>query len=86
MRLSHWIIAVLLSGLGSGVEAASDKTTTGTVLALDPARCTVTLDDKSAYQFGAHCDLSKLKIGEKMVIIWRQSGDLRQAVQIFVSG
>ena len=85
VRLSRLTIAALLSVTLGGANAASDRTATGSVLGLDSAKCTITLDDRSAYQFGQHCDFSKLKVGEKIAIIWRQNGDLRQAVQVFVS-
>lgn len=84
------IIPLLLLTLGcwpwSGVDAASDKTATGAVTALDPTKCVVMLEDKNAYQFGTRCDFSKLKIGEKIIILWRANGGGREAVQVFVSG
>lgn len=86
MRICRLLLAVLTCSLGSGVYAASDKTTSGAVTALDPAKCTVTLDDKNLYEFGARCDFSKLKIGEKIIILWRATGADRKAVQVFVSG
>ena len=86
MRVSYLILVAILGTVASGTDAASDKTTTGAISALDPARCTVTLDDKSAYQFGTRCDFSKLKVGETIVIIWRQNGGSRQGVQVFVPG
>jgi hypothetical protein len=57
----------------------------GAVAALDTTKCVVVLDDKTAYQFGPHCDFSKLRVGEKVAIIWRARGNAREAVQVFVA-
>lgn len=52
------------------MKPAAPLTATGAIVAVDPKACTVTLD-KTAYHFGAHCKISKLKVGEKVTITYK---------------
>jgi Cu/Ag efflux protein CusF len=78
-------LPLVVAMLTAPVAAASTTTTKGAIKSLDSAACTVTLRDNTTYQFGKHCNLSKLKIGEQIAIVWKQTGATRSAVQVFVA-
>lgn len=62
-------------GATSVAMAATPTTTNGAIKSLDAKACTVTLDNKTMYQFAPKCDFSKLSVGEKVAITWElQSG------------
>lgn len=65
--------------------AAGTTTTKGSVKSLDPKACTVTLTDNTTYQFGKNCNLTKLRLGEQIAVVWKQTGTVRSAVQVFVA-
>lgn len=80
-------LALLLPFLIAAPALASSTTTTkGAVKKLDTTACTVTLSDNSTYQFGKRCNFGKLKLGEQIAIVWKQTGTTRSAVQVFVAG
>ena len=88
MIVSVFRIAVLpLVLIGLAVPALASTTTTskGTIKGLDGSTCTVTLSDNTAYQFGKHCNFAKLRLGEQVAIVWKQAGNSRWAVQVFVA-
>ena len=60
-------------------------TAKGDIKSLDGKACTVTLSDNFVYQFGKGCSLAKLKVGEKVAIVWTLRDNVRQAVQMFVA-
>jgi len=62
--------------------AATGTTTSGVIKSMDAKTCSVTLANKSVYQFGANCDLSKLKAGEKVAITSVKNGKINAASAI----
>lgn len=58
------------------------KLARGTIKLIDAKACTVTLTSRNVYQFGAGCDFSKLKVGERVSIKWLTKGKLRDATTI----
>lgn len=74
---------LLVASLGaSSVAMAASETATGTIKALDAKACTVTLDNKTVYQFAAKCDFSKLLVGEKVTITFEKKGTVDDASKI----
>lgn len=81
------VIALILVMIASAAPslAAGTTTTKGSIKGLDPKACTVTLSDNTTYQFGKNCSLAKLRLGEQIAIVWKQTGTDRSAVQVFVA-
>lgn len=79
------MLPLALMALASPALASSTTTTKGAIKVLDATACTVTLSDDSTYQFGKHCNFSKLKPAEQIAIVWKQMGTARSAVQVFVA-
>ncbi len=76
---------MVLMSLGTSPALAATTTAKGDIKSLDGKACTVTLSDSTAYQFGKGCNLAKLKVGEKVAIVWTLRNNVRQAVQMFVA-
>ena len=79
------LMLAAVASLAMSPALAATTTAKGDVKSLDGKACTVTLSDNFAYQFGKNCNLSKLKIGEKIAIVWTLKNNVRQAVQVFVA-
>ena len=62
---------------------AAPLTVTGAVTAVDTKACTTTVN-KVAYHFGAHCQISALKVGETVTITYKVSGKLDWITKIVV--
>lgn len=74
---------MLVASVGASSMALAAATTAhGTIQSLDAKACTVTLADKAVYQFGAKCDFSKLKAGEKVAITYTAKGKVNEATAI----
>ncbi|WP_421761832.1 DUF1344 domain-containing protein [Devosia sp.] len=74
---------VLVASIGaSSMAFAAATVTDGAIASMDAKACTVTLADKSVYQFPAKCDFSKLKAGEKVAITWAANGKVNDATLI----
>ncbi len=76
------LLLIASLGASSVAMAASPTTTKGVLQAMDAKTCTVTLADKSIYQFAPKCDFSKLKAGEKVAVTWTLNGKINQASAI----
>lgn len=79
------IVLAALASLAAAPALAATTTAKGDIKSLDAKACTVTLSDNFAYQFGKNCNFSKLKLGEKIAIVWTLKNNVRQAVQVFVA-
>ena len=67
------LVTVAMVASSAAMAATMNQTTTGVIKALDTKACTVTLDDsKDVFHvhFKKTCDLSKLKVGEKVKVTW----------------
>ena len=74
---------MLVASVGaSSVALAAPSTAHGAIQSMDAAKCTVTLADKSVYQFAPKCDFTKLKAGENVAITYTLSGKVNQATAI----
>lgn len=75
----HRLVLVSLASLllAGSADATSTTTTKGAIIKLDGGN--------SAYQFGKSCNFSKLKLGEQIAVVWKQAGNARVAVQVFVA-
>ena len=70
-----FLIVASLGASSVAMAAATPTTTAGAIKSLDAKACTVTLDNKTMYQFAPKCDFSKLHVGEKVAVTWElQSG------------
>lgn len=75
--------AILLSvALASSAFAATTQSSKGAVKYLNTAERTVTLDNNMVYKLPASYDATKLKIGEKINIIWEMKDGAHQAETI----
>ena len=79
------VLPLVLVALAVPALAAATTTSKGAIKGLDSTACTVTLADNTTYQFGKHCNFAKLKVGEQIAIVWKQAGNSRSAVQVFVA-
>ena len=86
MGMIRALLLTLALVLAGPAVASTTTTTKGAVKKLDTTACTVTLADNTTYQFGKHCNFGKLKLGEQIAIVWKQTGTTRSAVQVFVAG
>ncbi|MEP7241321.1 MAG: DUF1344 domain-containing protein [Devosia sp.] len=75
------MLVVVSLGLSS-MAMAADSSATGAIKALDAKACTVTLADNTVYHFGAKCDFSKLKVGDKVTVTFTKAGDTDNASKI----
>jgi Cu/Ag efflux protein CusF len=67
--------AVLVASVGlSGLAMAAPATTMGTIKSIDAAAKTLTLNDGTLYGLPTGFDLSKLKVGEKVSVVWEMAG------------
>lgn len=74
---------ILVASVGASSAAfAAASTAHGAIQSMDAKACTVTLADKSVYQFAPKCDFSKLKVGENVAITWTANGKVNQASAI----
>lgn len=74
---------MLVASFGvSSVALAATSTAHGAIQSMDTKACTVTLADKSIYQFAPKCDFTKLKVGENVAITWSLNGKVNQASAI----
>ncbi|CAN7227211.1 hypothetical protein ASC89_12460 [Devosia sp. Root413D1] len=74
---------MLVASIGaSSMALAAPSTAHGAIQSMDGKACTVTLADKSVYQFAPKCDFSKLKAGEKVAITYTLNGKVNQASAI----
>ncbi len=74
---------MLVASVGASTMALAAATTVhGTIQSMDNKACTVTLADKTVYNFGPKCDFSKLKSGEKVGITYSANGKVNQATAI----
>jgi Cu/Ag efflux protein CusF len=77
------LVAVTLGTSSMAMAAAAaDLTANGVIKTIDAKACTITLADKSVYQFAAKCDFSKLTVGEKVVITYTKKGTVDEASKI----
>ena len=60
-------------------------TVTGKIAAVDAKACTVTLDNKTVYHFGAKCKIGSLKVGESVTITYKLSGKTDWVTKIVVA-
>jgi len=60
-------------------------TVTGKISAVDAKACTVTLDNKVVYHFGAKCKIGSLKVGESVTITYKLSGKTDWVTKIVVA-
>ena len=65
--------------------AAKPLTVTGKITAVDAKACTVTLDNKVVYHFGAKCKIGSLKVGESVTITYKVSGKTDWVTKIVVA-
>ena len=79
------VLPLALMALAAPALASTTTTSKGAVKGLDTTACTVTLSDNTTYQFGKHCNFSKLRLGEQVAIVWKQAGSALSAVQVFVA-
>ena len=79
------VLPLALVALAAPALASTTTTSKGAIKGLDTTACTVTLSDNTTYQFGKHCNFAKLKLGEQIAIVWKQAGNSRSAVQVFVA-
>lgn len=75
------VLLVAFVGTSSAVVAAH-SVAKGVVQSVDARACTVTLADKTVYSFGTHCNLSRVKVGEKVAISWSMKGKVMTASQL----
>jgi len=76
-------ILLLLAVVSTSSPAlAAHSVAKGVVQSFDAKACTVTLTDKTVYSFGNHCNLRKVKVGEKVMISWSMKGKLMAAFQL----
>lgn len=73
MRKMVLFVACAGALLGSSAAFAATATT-GTIKALDPKACTITLDSGKVYNFPAKCDFSKESVGQKVTVSWTSRG------------
>ena len=85
ISLRFALVPLVLATLAAPALASATTTTKGTIKQLDTTARTVTLSDNTTYQFGKRCNFGKLKLGEQIAIVWKQSDAKRQAVQVFVA-
>lgn len=77
---------MLVASVGvSSVALAAPSTAHGAIQSMDTKACTVTLADKTVYQFAPKCDFTKLKVGENVAITWTLNGKVNQATAIAAS-
>ncbi|HEX4298644.1 MAG TPA: hypothetical protein VHZ56_11540 [Devosia sp.] len=81
MRRSLIPLALVVSLAASSAMAATSSTAVGVVKALDAKACTVTLGT-TVFHFAAKCDLSKIKVGEKVEIWFRVVNKVDDATKI----
>jgi Protein of unknown function (DUF1344) len=60
-------------------------TVTGKITAADAKACTVMLDNKVVYHFGAKCKIGSLKVGESVTITYKVSGKTDWVTKIVVA-
>lgn len=65
--------------------AVTPLSVTGKVASIDVKACTVTLDNKTTYHFGAHCKIGALKVGETVTISYKVKGKLDWVTKIVVA-
>lgn len=74
---------LVVAAIGASSAAmAAHSVTKGVVESFDAKACTVTLADKTVYSFGTRCNLSKVKVGEKVTISWVMKGKVMVASQL----
>ncbi len=74
---------MLIASVGASSAAfAAVNTAHGAIQSMDTKACTVTLADKSVYQFAPKCDFTKLKAGENVAITWTLNGKVNEASAI----
>ena len=77
------LVAASLTGIaGAAYAAAASATATGTIRELNAVKKTVTLDNGATYDLAKGVSLASLKVGEKVKVIYSQSGKMMDATAI----
>ena len=83
--MRKFLLPVVIAGIlatSSVAMAATVHTTNGVIKSLDAKACTVTLANKDVFHLWGKCDLSKLKVGEKVEVTWHVHKKLDYASKI----
>jgi hypothetical protein len=68
------------SDYGHPAVSGTAQMTNGRISSLNTSACSVTLmDSATIYDLGSGCDLTKLRVGDKVSITWRMDGQLHNA-------
>jgi hypothetical protein len=81
---SKLVPAILAVSLALGGAAFASTKSEGTIKAFDTANQTITLEDGTVYKLPTNFSEMGLHVGEKVSLVWDQTGEIRQATSVTV--
>jgi hypothetical protein len=74
--------AMILSMSGASLALASPTTTDGVIKSMDAKTHMITLADGTSYMLPKTFDASKIKVGEKVAVVWQLQGKINEASSV----
>jgi len=76
------VIPVLVATAFAGTAFAAALSATGTIKSIDPAKKDIVLESGDTFGLPAKFDAAKLKVGEKVKILYMKKGDQMVASKV----